>query len=84
MHTTTVRFGEETWAELKAVCERDGIATAQYIREATIARLAAGPRLDVRPEVAELRSRVERVERIVARLARGATRPEDETAETVD
>jgi len=40
MHTTTVRFAGESWAELKEVWERDGVAAAQYIREATIARLA--------------------------------------------
>ncbi|MDO8213528.1 hypothetical protein [Conexibacter sp. CPCC 206217] len=40
MHTTTVRFPASTWVELKARAEDDGVATAQYIREATIARLA--------------------------------------------
>jgi hypothetical protein len=32
MHTTTVQFAGDTWQELKAACEADGIATAQYIR----------------------------------------------------
>jgi hypothetical protein len=52
VHTTTVRFSGETWAQLKEVCERDGIATAQYIREATIARLAQSsklPQVELRP-----------------------------------
>ena len=72
MHTTTVRFAGETWTELKEICERDGIATAQYIREATVARLAQSAR---RPrqerqdrEVAELRARVERMERVLIRM----------------
>lgn len=71
MHTTTVRFAGETWQELKVVCERDGIATAQYIREATIARLAQSaqiPRTDrLEEELGELRARVERIERVLHR-----------------
>ena len=74
MHTTTVRFGEETWDDLKAVCERDGIATAQYIREATIARLArsaASPQIDRHErELEELRARLDRVERALVRVVR--------------
>ena len=73
MHTTTVRFGAETWAELKAVCDRDGIATAAFIREATVARLARSttmPQLDRHDrELEELRARVERVERYLSRRA---------------
>jgi hypothetical protein len=71
LHTTTVRFAGETWADLRATCERDGIATAQYIREAVVARLAQStqaPRADrLEAELGELRSRVERVERVIAR-----------------
>ena len=71
MHTTTVRFPGETWQELKVVCERNGVATAQYIREATIARLAQStqvPRTDrLEEEVGELRARIERLERVLAR-----------------
>jgi hypothetical protein len=71
VHTTTVRFPAETWKELKVVCEREGIATAQYIREATIARLAQSqqnPRVDrLEEELGELRARVERVERVLQR-----------------
>jgi predicted DNA-binding ribbon-helix-helix protein len=54
VHTTTVRFSEETWRELKEVCERDGIATAQYIREATIARLAVSSGVGIEARVARL------------------------------
>jgi len=74
MHTTTVRFGAETWAELKEVCERDGIATAAFIREATVARLARStttPQLDRHDrELEELRARVERVELALVRVVR--------------
>jgi hypothetical protein len=74
VHTTTVRFAGETWMQLKEVCERDGIAAAQYIREATIARLAqsAGtPRQERQDrELDELRGRVERIERALMRRAR--------------
>lgn len=71
MHTTTVRFPGETWQELKVVCERERIATAQYIREATIARLAQSAqntRTDrLEEELAELRARIERIERVLQR-----------------
>jgi len=71
VHTTTVRFPGETWRLLKEVCERDGVATAQYIREATIARLAqsaANPQADrLERELGELRIRVERLERVLQR-----------------
>ena len=71
MHVTTVRFPGETWQLLKEVCERDGVPTAQYIREATVARLAQSAqtpyiqRLD--RELNELRLRVERIERLLQR-----------------
>jgi len=74
MHTTTVRFSPETWVELKEVCAREGIATAAFIREATVARLArstTSPQLDRHDrELEELRARVERVERALLRVAR--------------
>lgn len=69
MHTTTVRFAGTTWRELKAACDRDGIATAQYIREATIGRLALDTQTALHAElagdVARLDVRVERVERLL-------------------
>ena len=71
MHTTTVRFSGETWRILKRVCEQDGIATAQYIREATIARLAQSAQLpqveQMERELVDLRLRVERIERLLQR-----------------
>jgi len=74
VHTTTVRFSGETWRDLKIVCERDGIATAQYIREATIARLAGSvpsPQIGrLEDELVGLRARVERLERGVVNAGR--------------
>jgi hypothetical protein len=40
MHQTTVRFGTDLWADLERTAEGLGISVAQYIREATLARLA--------------------------------------------
>jgi hypothetical protein len=40
MHQTTVRFGVDLWEALEETAERLGISVAQYIREATLARLA--------------------------------------------
>ena len=39
MHQTTVRFGRDLWAVLEQEAERLGVSAAQYIREATLARL---------------------------------------------
>lgn len=65
MHTTTVRFADDTWHEVKAEAERAGIPVAQYIREATIARLAAGR---VVMDDADLKQRVRLLEAQVGRL----------------
>jgi hypothetical protein len=71
MHTTTVRFDDETWTTLSEVCEREGIAKSQYVREATVARLASSvmtPQLQRHDdELGDLRRRIERLERFVVR-----------------
>jgi hypothetical protein len=48
MHQTTVRFGPDLWEALEAECADLGMSAAQYVREATLARLAysAGRRGD--------------------------------------
>jgi len=61
MHTTTVRFAEDTWRQLKQAAEREGIPAAQYIREATIGRLAVGAH---RAELDALEARVAVLERL--------------------
>src|SRR5215218_10139774 len=48
MRATTVRFGEDLWAMLERESRRLGVSAAQFVREATIMRLAsiAGSRGD--------------------------------------
>jgi hypothetical protein len=40
MHQTTVRFGRDLWLVLEREAERLGVSAAQYVRDATLARLA--------------------------------------------
>jgi GAF domain-containing protein len=40
MRATTVRFGEDLWAMLESEAARGGMSAAQFVREATILRLA--------------------------------------------
>jgi hypothetical protein len=40
MHQTTVRFGRDLWEVLEREADRLGVSAAQYIRDATLARLA--------------------------------------------
>lgn len=67
MHTTTVRFDPETWTRLKLVTNDLGVATADYIRAATIQRLE---RTAYEPRVLALECRLKRVEQLVAVLIR--------------
>ncbi|WP_404827736.1 ribbon-helix-helix domain-containing protein [Conexibacter stalactiti] len=67
MHTTTVRFDPETWERLKQTSGRLGIASAEYIRTATIQRLERG---EYEPRLARLEERVERIARVVDRWVR--------------
>src|SRR3712207_3007714 len=48
MRATTVRFGEDLWGLLENEAARSGVSAAQFVREATIVRLAmlAGMRGD--------------------------------------
>jgi hypothetical protein len=48
MRATTVRFGEDLWSMLEQEAARGGLSAAQFVREATILRLAllAGLRRD--------------------------------------
>lgn len=65
MHQTTVRFDEEHWRELKLASRRAGVPTAQYIRDATVARLARSAQL---AEVAALRRDLDQLKAQVARI----------------
>jgi predicted DNA-binding protein len=71
MHTTTVRFSTETWAQLKAHCLSQGVPAAQYIREATTARLLHSAPADhaIARELRELTTRVAEIERELRRHA---------------
>jgi hypothetical protein len=64
MRATTVRFGDDLWAMLERESEGLGISAAQFVREATILRLAmlAGTRGDPQAEAT------------IAEVAAGATR----------
>src|SRR5687768_3928889 len=48
MRATTVRFGEDLWQMLESEAATSGVSAAQFVREATILRLAmlAGMRGD--------------------------------------
>jgi GAF domain-containing protein len=54
MRATTVRFGETLWRQLEAEAAREGVSSAQFIREATIVRVtyAMGQRGDADFEAA--------------------------------
>jgi GAF domain len=61
MRATTVRFGEDLWSMLERESRRLGVSAAQFVREATILRLAvlAGSRGDPDAEltIADIASR---------------------------
>lgn len=67
LHTTTVRFDADTWADLTAEAERLGVGKAVYIREATQARIE---RSRPNADVDRLSARTERLERLIAVLLR--------------
>ena len=68
MKATTVRFGEDLWAMLERESQRLGVSAAQFVREATIMRVAmlAGNRGDPDAEltIAEIAGRAKRRARI--------------------
>ena len=79
MKATTVRFGEDLWAMLEAESGRSGVSAAQFVREATIMRLAmlAGGRGDPDAEltIADIASRSAGRRRDVAELAKALSEP---------
>ena len=40
MHQTTVRFGPDLWNEVEVEAKAAGVSVAQYVRDATLMRLA--------------------------------------------
>lgn len=78
LHTTTVRFDANTWAEIVAESDRLGVAHAEYIRGAVL-RLLGGAgehdrlsRLEARCD--QLAEDVSRIARAVVGVARGKWR----------
>jgi hypothetical protein len=65
MHQTTGRFDQDTWKALGLACRRAGISKAQYVRDATVERLARGAYVaeitDLRRDVDHLQAQVSRV-----------------------
>jgi GAF domain-containing protein len=79
MKATTVRFGEDLWAMLERESTRAGVSAAQFVREATIMRVAmlAGARGDPDAElsIAEIASRAAGRGRSVPELAEALGEP---------
>jgi hypothetical protein len=42
VHQTTIRFANDAWERIEREARASGVSAAQYVREATVARLAAG------------------------------------------
>jgi hypothetical protein len=40
VHDTTIRFTDELWRRVRQTSEREGTSAAQFVRDATVARLA--------------------------------------------
>lgn len=62
MYQLTVRFPDDLADQIRKAAQREGTTFTDYIREAAIARLAHGL---TAAEIADLRERVERLERAV-------------------
>jgi GAF domain-containing protein len=79
MKATTVRFGEDLWAMLEREAGRLGVSAAQFVREATIMRVAllAGSRGDPDAEltIADIAARAARRPRTVPELAEALAEP---------
>src|SRR5436305_8366869 len=79
MKATTVRFGEDLWDMLERESGRLGVSAAQFVREATIMRVAmlAGARGDPDAElsIAEIAARAGRRRRSVPELAEALAEP---------
>jgi GAF domain-containing protein len=79
MKATTVRFGEDLWAMLERESVRAGVSAAQFVRDATIMRVAmlAGARGDPDAElsIAEIASRAAGRSRGVPELADALAEP---------
>src|SRR5947209_3512726 len=79
MRATTVRFGDDLWRMLERESARLGVSAAQFVREATIMRVAmlAGARGDPDAElsIADIAARANRRHRSVPELAEALAEP---------
>jgi hypothetical protein len=72
VHETTVRFTDDLWAQVQRASRRDGTSAAQYVRDATLARVAVEThviplRHEVAAAVRRLDGRVRRIEEALQR-----------------
>jgi hypothetical protein len=76
VHETTVRFTEELWARVRLISQREGISAAQFVRDATVARIAVEEHLrPLRSELdALLRALDQRVHQLEQALQRHGLR----------
>jgi predicted DNA-binding protein len=68
VHETTVRFTDELWARVRQASKRQGISAAQFVRDATAARITVEEhmrplRLELAASLRALDRRLERLER---------------------
>jgi predicted DNA-binding protein len=76
MHETTVRFSDELWARVRQASRRERMSAAEFVREATLARLAVDEHLALmRAELdAALQALADRVGRLEEALRRHGLR----------
>ncbi len=72
MHETTVRFTDELWERVQQASRRDGTSAAQFVRDATLARIAVDAHLaplrkDVEASIDTLGARIGRIEETLRR-----------------
>lgn len=72
LHETTLRFTDDVWAQVRAASKREGSSAAQFVRDATAARLAAYEsvavlRHDIERDTHSLDVRVQRIEDLLRR-----------------
>jgi len=72
MHETTVRFSDDVWARVRQASRRERVSAAQYVREATLTRLAVEEHLmplraDVDGALEAFADRVGRLEELLRR-----------------
>lgn len=72
MHDTTIRFTDETWSRIRQMSERERVSAAQFVRDATTARIAVDEhvrplRLEVDASLRGLDQRMQQLEQTLKR-----------------